>query len=95
MIELVYSYKGYEYRPEERRDDYELVRRIHYVHKDKYSCIVGVMPVWSLSYPSREYFETWIDAGLPKGGRPTLEELKDMIFNNLFETFCTELEETK
>ena len=94
MEELIYSYRGYEYRPETdiEEDNYKM---FHHIYREDGSGYVAWMPLSPYSFPSREFFEAYVDAGFPtENRRPTLRELQDIAFNNLFEAACVAVGES-
>ena len=84
--QVVYSYKGYEYIPEEEVEEDN--RKTFHVVRNKFGDDAGWLPLSPYSHPSRAFFEAWIDAGLPKdknNRRPSLEDLQDIAFTKHFE----------
>lgn len=85
MEKVLYSYKGYEYVPEEEIEEDN--RKIFHI-VCKHGTNIGWLPISPYDYPSKEFFEAWIDAGLPDNKvncRPSLEELRDIAFTKQFE----------
>lgn len=83
---LIYSYKGYEYRPTEDIDYDDQTRKYFhtvYCPDDK----PRHLPLSPRLFSSQEFFELWVDAGCPYPyhQRISIQELKDMIFTNLTE----------
>jgi hypothetical protein len=71
------EYKGYHYAPEMEEEE-DVRKRYHTVVRLSDNKHFS-MPYSPYSYPSREYFEMWIEAGLPGYPERSKVELVAMI----------------